>query len=48
MLKYKELMCLTGWIVEFMDRAKTTFRRRYGHNDWAVMPMGLCNSPARF
>jgi hypothetical protein len=30
------------------DRQKTAFRSRYGHYEWMVMPMGLCNSPASF
>ena len=30
------------------DRHKTAFRTRYGHYEWMVLPMGLCNSPATF
>jgi hypothetical protein len=30
------------------DRPKTAFRTRYGHYEWNVLPMGLCNSPATF
>ncbi len=30
------------------DQCKTAFRTRYGHFEWVVLPMGLCNSPATF
>jgi len=30
------------------DREKTAFRTRYGHFQYTVLPMGLCNAPGTF
>ena len=30
------------------DREKTAFRTRFGHFEYTVLPMGLCNAPATF
>jgi hypothetical protein len=30
------------------DRAKTAFRTRFGHFEYTVLPMGLCNAPGTF
>ena len=30
------------------DREKTAFRTRFGHFEYTVLPMGLCNAPGTF
>ena len=34
--------------VEEADIQKTAFRTRFGHFEYTVLPMGLCNAPATF
>ena len=30
------------------DRAKTAFSTPFGHFEWTVLPMGICNSPSSY
>lgn len=34
--------------IQKQDREKTAFRTRFGHFEYTVLPMGLCNAPGTF
>ena len=36
------------WKIKEKDISKTTFRTRYGHFEFLVMPLGFTNAPTTF